>query len=94
LTFGEKSWQIHKALACCHSIWFQKAVNIGFEASGFSQQDLSIHTLAHASDIDQSTALDVSAHSLHQPPVKLDTGVVSRHVSHIIVPPQSAMDLA
>ncbi|KAI2481063.1 hypothetical protein Ptr902_08089 [Pyrenophora tritici-repentis] len=25
LTFGEKSWQIHRALACCHSIWFQKA---------------------------------------------------------------------
>ncbi|KAF1828723.1 hypothetical protein BDW02DRAFT_593086 [Decorospora gaudefroyi] len=25
LTFGEKSWQIHKALACCHSTWFQKA---------------------------------------------------------------------
>ncbi|KAH7079102.1 hypothetical protein BKA63DRAFT_531809 [Paraphoma chrysanthemicola] len=33
LNFGEKSWQIHKALACCHSVWFQKAVNIGFEES-------------------------------------------------------------
>ncbi|KAF2007552.1 hypothetical protein P154DRAFT_414539, partial [Amniculicola lignicola CBS 123094] len=33
LTFGEKSWQIHKALACCHSTWFQKAVTIGFEES-------------------------------------------------------------
>ncbi|KAH8730762.1 hypothetical protein GQ44DRAFT_699808 [Phaeosphaeriaceae sp. PMI808] len=31
LTFGEKSWQIHKALACSHSKWFQKAVTIGFE---------------------------------------------------------------
>ncbi|KAH7078407.1 hypothetical protein FB567DRAFT_135069 [Paraphoma chrysanthemicola] len=33
LNFGEKSWQIHKAIACCHSVWFQKAVNIGFEES-------------------------------------------------------------
>ncbi|KAH7563633.1 plasma membrane calciumhypothetical proteintransporting atpase 2 [Bipolaris maydis] len=33
LTFGEKSWQIHKALACCHSTWFQKAVTTGFKES-------------------------------------------------------------
>ncbi|CAN9091547.1 unnamed protein product [Alternaria alternata] len=33
LTFGEKSWQIHKALACCHSTWFEKAVNSGFKES-------------------------------------------------------------
>lgn len=33
LKFGEKSWQIHKALACCHSKWFQKAVTIGFKVS-------------------------------------------------------------
>lgn len=31
LTFGEKTWHIHKALACCHSKWFQKAVTSGFE---------------------------------------------------------------
>ncbi|CAO2656526.1 Nn.00g053290.m01.CDS01 [Neocucurbitaria sp. VM-36] len=31
LNFGEKSWQTHKALACCHSKWFHKAVTSGFE---------------------------------------------------------------
>jgi len=30
----EKSWQIHKTLACCHSKWFQKAVTGDFEVSG------------------------------------------------------------
>ncbi|KAF2818317.1 hypothetical protein CC86DRAFT_399334 [Ophiobolus disseminans] len=43
LNFGEKSWQIHRALACCHSIWFQKAVNIGFEASGFSHGVITLN---------------------------------------------------
>ncbi|KAJ6199969.1 hypothetical protein J3E72DRAFT_238593 [Bipolaris maydis] len=31
LNFGDKSWQIHKALASCHSKWFRKAITIGFE---------------------------------------------------------------
>ncbi|KAF9730209.1 hypothetical protein PMIN04_012258 [Paraphaeosphaeria minitans] len=31
LNFGEKSWQIHKALAVCHSKWFQKALTNGLE---------------------------------------------------------------
>ncbi|OAF98554.1 uncharacterized protein CC84DRAFT_1191749 [Paraphaeosphaeria sporulosa] len=39
LTFGETSWQVHRALACCHSIWFQKAVNIGFKASVITLHD-------------------------------------------------------
>ena len=38
LIFGEKSWQIHKALACCHSKWFQKAVTSGFEVCGSSRR--------------------------------------------------------
>ncbi|KAH7410422.1 hypothetical protein DE146DRAFT_742876 [Phaeosphaeria sp. MPI-PUGE-AT-0046c] len=33
LIFGEKSWQIHKAIACCHSKWFRNAVKPGFEES-------------------------------------------------------------
>ncbi|RMZ69840.1 BTB POZ domain-containing [Pyrenophora seminiperda CCB06] len=33
LAFGEKTWQIHKALACCYSTWFQKAVTSGFKES-------------------------------------------------------------
>jgi hypothetical protein len=40
LNFGEKSWQIHKALACCHSKWFQKAVTIGFKVSVHSETKL------------------------------------------------------
>ncbi|KAF2275229.1 uncharacterized protein EI97DRAFT_81740 [Westerdykella ornata] len=31
VTFGEKRWQIHKALACCHSKWFHKALTAGFK---------------------------------------------------------------
>jgi hypothetical protein len=31
LKFGEKSWQIHKVLAVCHSDWFQKALTSGLE---------------------------------------------------------------
>lgn len=33
LSFGEKSWQIHKALACSHSKWFQKAFTGDFDVS-------------------------------------------------------------
>ncbi|EDU44795.1 predicted protein [Pyrenophora tritici-repentis Pt-1C-BFP] len=53
LTFGEKSWQIHKALACCHSTWFEKAVIIiiiifPFEKavnSGFKESQSGVITL-------------------------------------------------
>jgi hypothetical protein len=31
LNFGNKTWQIHKALAVCHSKWFQKALTGGLE---------------------------------------------------------------
>jgi hypothetical protein len=31
LEFGDKPWQIHKALAVCHSKWFQKALTVGLE---------------------------------------------------------------
>ncbi|KAK7178268.1 BTB/POZ domain-containing protein [Paraphaeosphaeria sporulosa] len=31
LNFGEKSWQVHKALAICHSKWFQKALTSGLK---------------------------------------------------------------
>ncbi|KAH6134222.1 hypothetical protein HBI68_247100 [Parastagonospora nodorum] len=31
LNFGSKTWQIHKALAVCHSKWFQKALTGGLE---------------------------------------------------------------
>lgn len=42
LNFGEKSRQIHKALACSHSKWFQKAVTGGFDVSSYgSEQGLS-----------------------------------------------------
>ncbi|OWY53981.1 hypothetical protein AALT_g11688 [Alternaria alternata] len=33
LIFGGKSWQIHKALVCCHSTWFDRAVNSSFKES-------------------------------------------------------------
>ncbi|KAF2690381.1 hypothetical protein K458DRAFT_459578 [Lentithecium fluviatile CBS 122367] len=33
LHFGEKSWNIHRAIACCHSKWFQKALTVGLEES-------------------------------------------------------------
>jgi len=33
LKLGEKNWQIHKAIACCHSKWFDKAVTSGYEVS-------------------------------------------------------------
>jgi len=31
LTFGEKSWQVHKAFVCSHSKWFQKAITGNFK---------------------------------------------------------------
>lgn len=31
LKLGEKSWQIHKVLAVCHSKWFEKNLTIGME---------------------------------------------------------------
>ncbi|OAL55999.1 hypothetical protein IQ07DRAFT_660303 [Pyrenochaeta sp. DS3sAY3a] len=31
LIFGDRTRQLHKALVCCHSKWFQKAVNGRFE---------------------------------------------------------------
>ncbi|KAF2845648.1 hypothetical protein T440DRAFT_493225 [Plenodomus tracheiphilus IPT5] len=31
LNFGDKTWQIHKALTVCHSKWFQKALTSGFK---------------------------------------------------------------
>ncbi|KAJ6279022.1 hypothetical protein J3E71DRAFT_368429 [Bipolaris maydis] len=51
LNFGEKSWQIHKALACCHSKWFRKAVTIGFE-----ETDSGVVTLQD--DIEFTDAVD------------------------------------
>lgn len=31
LNFGDKTWQIHKALTVCHSKWFQKALTSGLK---------------------------------------------------------------
>jgi hypothetical protein len=31
LSFGDKTWRIHKALTVCHSKWFQKALTSGLE---------------------------------------------------------------
>jgi hypothetical protein len=31
LNFGGKTWQVHKALAICHSKWFQKALTSGLK---------------------------------------------------------------
>lgn len=33
LQFGERSWKIHKAIACCHSKWFHTILTIGFKVS-------------------------------------------------------------
>lgn len=33
LRFGEKTWNIHKAIACSHSQWFRGAVTGGFQVS-------------------------------------------------------------
>ncbi|KAF2457211.1 hypothetical protein BDY21DRAFT_386018 [Lineolata rhizophorae] len=55
LNFGNKSWQIHKALACCHSEWFRKAVTIGFE-----ETDSGVVTLQDDDEFDDAIDCMVS----------------------------------
>ncbi|KAK7183848.1 uncharacterized protein CC84DRAFT_1089157 [Paraphaeosphaeria sporulosa] len=61
LQFGERTWKIHKAIACCHSKWFHNVMTIGFKVSTCtceSIQETETNVITLEDDGEMADALD------------------------------------